>query len=472
MILKNKDIELAPFQHDFVNSTARYPHMIGGIGTGKTMCAIQKGMILSEAYPSNLGLIVRKSFSDLQDSTMKDFKEYTGLRVNSKQDAVLSNGSEVMFRHGQQVGSTLAEMKNGALKNINLGWFYIEQAEEFLTNDIFTYLRDRLRRANVGFRQGFMISNANGHNWCWRDWVNNPPSADYFVVEANSFMNEKNLPADFVKDLRAMELEAPSHYRRYVMNSYEDEDLGDKIYRMDSVSKCERLNLDPYGFKILSCDVARFGEDRTVFGVYQQTRCHRWRQLYLQSYKGLDLMQTTGHLMDLRHKYSPHESIVDDRGLGGGVVDRCNEQRANVISYGQLLAKSTPYKNPNYKTKDDENHFKLAKLINDGDLQLIPNEDQSRDFNVVSYTFKSTGQRSITPKDILKKLGIRSPDYVDMNVMFSAVIDHFPKFHNKRPNFPDRYKADYNESTLGAEPEYAKSNQGEHYDVFGREMRS
>ena len=154
-------LNLKLFQDNFWHSLKRYPAMISGWGTGKTLFAILRGMDLSQEIPENLGLFVRKEYTDLRDSTIKDFEKYTGLRLDANKEVRFPNGSMIMFRHGAELD---------VLKNINLGWFCIEQAEEFESEEQFEFLRGRLRRANVKFHTGFIIANANGQNWIWLEF--------------------------------------------------------------------------------------------------------------------------------------------------------------------------------------------------------------------------------------------------------------------------------------------------------------
>jgi phage terminase large subunit len=98
---------LEPFQMEFFTSRARFPAMVAAWGTGKTMVALLKAMEHSIRYPGNLGLIVRKNFTDLKDSTMKDFTRYTGIRVPSSKDVKLANGSQIMFRHMDELSGVV-----------------------------------------------------------------------------------------------------------------------------------------------------------------------------------------------------------------------------------------------------------------------------------------------------------------------------------------------------------------------------
>lgn len=309
-------IILNPYQWNFMTSRERFPGLVSGWGTGKTLCLIQRSVLLSQCYRDNLGLVVRKVYKDLADSTIKDFELYTGLKVpQSTRDVVLpGSNSRIMFRH-------LEELTSGPTKtliqNVNLGWFAIEQAEEFDTSEQFEMLRGRLRRVlqpfdgyyearskrnalfassdtcvfckkgeivegseakeliqaksvaksglrdpNIeemdgfvfcrscqGFwsrdpdarmedfleylkenqlRTGFVIANANGKNWVWRNWLGRDISPGFSGGQARTFDNEHNLVKDFVDDLRSMAQGTETQkrkYRRYVENCHDEADV-------------------------------------------------------------------------------------------------------------------------------------------------------------------------------------------------------------------------------------------------------
>jgi hypothetical protein len=255
MELATKQIDLEGFQAKFFESRARFPAFIAAWGTGKTMVGLMRGILQSSLYKNNLGLVVRRKFTDLRDSTIKDFERYTGLSVpmSTKEIEIPGTGSVIMFRHSDELSG---------LQNVNLGWFMIEQAEEFESADAFDMLRGRLRReletADSGTvvgdfselasflkatptRIGMVIANANGHDWIWRRWLKSghlhetpfdgkPTDLDYEVHEADTFQNRRNLPADFLRDIAKLERESPKKYRRYVKNSHEEVDLEGAYY--------------------------------------------------------------------------------------------------------------------------------------------------------------------------------------------------------------------------------------------------
>jgi hypothetical protein len=243
-----KRIELEPWQARFYESTARYPCFLAGWGTGKTMCALLKGLFLSRVYAGNLGLIVRRVYKDLRDSTIKDYERYTHTNVPiSSAETTLPNGSKTIFRHGDDLSG---------LQNVNLGWFYVEQAEEFESSDEFNMLRGRLRReliidpsyhpqpnseyaaleqyvATHQLRQGMVVANQAGHNWIWHDWAKHPQTDQFECHQAKTYDNARNLPSDFLADLDGMRTgneTAKRKWRIYVNNESEELDLEGAYY--------------------------------------------------------------------------------------------------------------------------------------------------------------------------------------------------------------------------------------------------
>ena len=243
---------LKPQQVEFIGACEQFVAYIGGIGSGKSFSLISKALFHSQESPKNLGVIVRKNYTDLRTSTIKDFQDYTGLKVNEQNHEVkLPNGSVIMFMHGDVLES---------LKNINAGFIGIEQADDFGDSMAWDMLIQRLRR-KVKFRTGFLVANANGHNWVWEKFIkpydpsnvnristflDGDPSIqgaqkmpqnaglvvnnigqksgsngrpNHYCVQATTYDFADILPPDFIPNL---EQNLPAQmFKRYVMNSHE-----------------------------------------------------------------------------------------------------------------------------------------------------------------------------------------------------------------------------------------------------------
>lgn len=408
--------------------------MIAGIGTGKTMCGIIRGVRLSEIYPGNLGCIVRMDYTDLRDSTMQDFRLYfPQYKINeSKKQAELPNGSVIMFRHGSEVDT---------LKNINLGWFYMEQAEEFPDSTQFEFLCDRLRR-RVPLASGWIIANACGHNWCWKNWIKSPPSDDFVCFQATTFDNAENLPEAFIRDQEARKERAPAHYRRMVLNSHEDDDTGDLLFPYQILSRTYETDLSVIdgGPSILYLDVASYGEnpDRAVFGLLQRAR-GGWKQTLLKIYRQKNLMELSGLSMEYIRVFYPSVFVLDAQGNGEGVYWRVREQatgQTSVIPY-----KVKRIKSPSFYYNRDLDYDYLRQEMDKGFVDLIGDQEchegqeQHDDLTSIRFTHKSTGQRQILDKEWYRKQKppIPSPDCAAALMMGYSQTRKFPAFDALMP---------------------------------------
>lgn len=404
-------INLKKFQQDFLFSEKRFPCLKAGIGTGKTMMLLLKIWKFCEDYPNTLALIVRKEYTDLRDSTCKDFERYFQVSIDTNKEYHFKNGSAIMFRHGAELN---------VLRNINLTIAGIEQAEEFETDETFQFIRDRLRRDNAPYRQLCLIANAKGHNWIWRLWKNNPPSQEYYLTEATTFDNAENLPKDFIDDLKAMETQAPNHYQQYVLNSDEEVEADDYLLTWSILEASTKLEFDnKLGTRILSLDPARFGQDQTAFTIIEKKGTNLWEQIFKESHIGKDLMWTVGKFIDLKREFKVNFGVVDSDGLGSGAVDRLKELGMDIVEFqGGQKAKQEEY----FVNRRTEGYFKLKELLDNGYLKILSSHSQIDELLTIRYKYTSKGQKAIISKDEMRKAGIKSPDMSDAMMMAASCI--------------------------------------------------
>jgi len=412
--MSDKIVTLKPFQSKFVDSKKRFPALVAGIGTGKTYMLLLKMWRFCQEYPNSLALIVRKEFTDLRDSTMKDFESYFQVKVDSNKEYKFSNGSIIMFRHGDEIN---------VLKNINLSIFGIEQAEEFETDETFQYLRNRLRRDNAPIQQGCLIANACGHNWIWKYWINNKPSDEYDTITATTFDNEDNLPASFMDDLRRQKVEAPNHYNQFVMNSFEQVEADDILFSAQSVYQSPHLNWNFNGSqgRILAIDVARFGADETVFCAIEKIDDLHIKQIHQETWQRKDLTQVAGKAIELKRLLKIDLIVVDDTGVGGGVTDMLREMKNRVNAFNGA---SSPL-NQSYANFRSEGFFNLKDLFDRNCIKIMHDTLLQEQLLTIKYKFKSNGDKAIVSKDEMRSEGLKSPDRADA-LMMACVYKDFP----------------------------------------------
>jgi hypothetical protein len=285
-------------------------------------------MLYSEGIPQNLGIIFRKEYTDLRDSTLKDFERYTGMKCDSQRNVNFPNGSQIMFRHVEELNN---------LQNINLGWFFIEQAEELASDKEFFLLWGRLRRdlipspsfSSLGLpvHSGFISGNVKASNWIKKFWKDKPEEG-FDLIEATTFDNADVLPEDYLASLEKLKKLRPEIYARYVMNDWETETEG-KAFKSDLIDACIGGEFeDPQtGMNyVLGTDLGKYSSYTTIFVIKLDVKpspvvyFDRFKNLRWSS-KDLRIDTTEKRIKDVAIKYNNALVIPDSTGVGDPVVE-------------------------------------------------------------------------------------------------------------------------------------------------------
>jgi len=164
---------------------------------------------------------------------------------------------------------------------------------------------------------------------------------------------------------------------------------------------------------IMGIDVARYGDDKTVF---------RWRQgrdarsIPPIEYKGLDNMQVANFAAEWIEKTNPDAVCVDAGGSGSGVVDRLRERgfKVHEIWFG---SKS---EDAQWGNKRTELWDQMREWLNGGCIDA--RQELLDDLAGPEYDFQGGGDKIILePKEAMKARGLASPDHGDALVLTFAV---------------------------------------------------
>lgn len=364
-------------------------------------------MLYSEQIPNNLGIIFRKEFTDLRDSTIKDFERYTGLKVDSQRNSTLSNGSIIMFRH-------IEELNN--IQNINLGWFAIEQADELETDNEFFMLFGRLRRTvepsqyfkelGLAERSGFVIGNAGDH-WgrkLWRD----KQLEDSECIEANTFDNADVLPKDFLDSLEILKKQKPEIYKQFVLNDW---NVKSDQYTLISRQLVESLEsfIDLRTRKVLACDPST-GNDECVIYVFENTKIIDSKFLHYD-----DTMKIVGEIVLLLSKHGIKDCAIDSIGIGKGIVDRLNEMSdaidVNVIA---INSAEEAQEKDRFANRRAEMWWTAMESMQAKEVEPVDDEELIKQLTSLRYIPpRSNGKIALELKSETKKRLGRSPDRAD-----------------------------------------------------------
>jgi hypothetical protein len=244
-------------------------------------------------------------------------------------------------------------------------------------------------------------------------------------MTANTFANERNLPPDFIADLKRKEIEAPRHYQQYVMNSFEDMIEDDYVFNFADLmeaKKREYARRDGYGHRIMGFDIARYGNDKCAAVGIHQLGALAWKVFHVEQWDHKDLDYTTGRILATSNQNNVNDNIIDEENMGSGPLDfiRVGRKRDDFrgfrnVSYGLE-------KNKDYCNARTEAVFKLREYVSKGWI-AIPDEGLIQELMTLKYKFSNDGRRILVSKEEMRKQGIKSPNMADACLMAASLIN-------------------------------------------------
>ncbi|GEO80447.1 hypothetical protein [Pararhodospirillum oryzae] len=164
----------------------------------------------------------------------------------------------------------------------------------------------------------------------------------------------------------------------------------------------------------LGVDVARFGDDRTVFVLRAGPAVEA-----MEVTTGRDTMAVAGRAAQLAQAWRAERLFVDEIGVGAGVVDRLREEGAPVVAVN-VAARAPEAGAGGERGRLLRDHLWLAvrAWLRDDQpgLAALPRDlaqDLAGELASPRYGFDGSGRLVIEAKDSLKHRGLRSPDLAD-----------------------------------------------------------
>ena len=194
----------------------------------------------------------------------------------------------------------------------------------------------------------------------------------------------------------------------------------------DKILDCFTSDYLPSGTPYISCDVARFGSDSTVIGLWFGYR------VKLYQYNGKSVVEVAEIIKKLQKEFQVPTSniVVDEDGVGGGVCD--------ILRCKGFVNNSSPLENPVTRTKENfdnlksQCYYKLAELVNDNKIYINADGKQKQMIieeleQVKQKSVDNEGKKGVAPKDRVKAAIGRSPDFSDCLAM-RMIFEYTPKF--------------------------------------------
>ncbi|MFN3612660.1 MAG: terminase, partial [Tepidimonas sp.] len=179
---------------------------------------------------------------------------------------------------------------------------------------------------------------------------------------------------------------------------------------------------------IMAIDVARFGDDSTVFG-WRQGRDFRSRPM--QKFHGLATTRIVELAIIEIDKERPDAIVIESTGPGAGVIDQLRDKGYKVI---EVHPGSEAHEHTKYFNKRAE----LWSLGRDWIMKegcLPEDAELTRELATILYALDRHEQRiKMEPKAEMKKRGLKSPDKADtLMLTFAARVARRDTSLTRRP---------------------------------------
>ncbi|MGE0026871.1 MAG: AAA family ATPase [Thermoleophilia bacterium] len=191
----------------------------------------------------------------------------------------------------------------------------------------------------------------------------------------------------------------------------------DTVCSLGRIEHAQRQTVEAGQPVVISCDPARFGSDETAVVVRRGSRVR-----IAATWGRTDLMQTAGRIIRIAREEAAKgvepTIVVDDVGVGGGLVDRLRElAEFPVVSFNGAAAPRDATEYPNARSQA---WFDFADRLDSIDLD--DDEQLAADLLAPTYKIDSAGRRVVEPKSETKKRLGRSPDRADAVLMAFAPL--------------------------------------------------
>lgn len=379
----------------------------GAMGGGKTYALCAEGIALSCDYPGNRGYICRhelKSFKRTTLLVLNDMLERSGLISNHHQTDnyyLLRNGSTIYYGG---LGDDVSAIEK--LKSMELGWYAIDEASE-TSEKFFLMLASRLRLKLPDIRYFGLLASNPDPGWLKYRFIDKKQDDHLFVPALPR--DNPHLPPDYVARLQAV---FPEEWqKRFIEGDWGAFEGTNNVFPYAAIRDALIKETKASPPKEIGVDVARYGDDESIIAYREGPQFS-----ILEVIRKSDLMSLTGRIVHHIKAKNPDATKIDADGMGAGVVDRLREQKYPVIEVHAGAKANNPERFANQKA---EIYWGFRERLLAGDVVLPDDLELQAQLTSCTYRIKSSGQIEITPKDEMKKQGLKSPDRAE-GIIYAA----------------------------------------------------
>jgi len=395
----------------------------GAAGGGKSALGILWLIEQCQKYPGTRWLMGRAKLKALKETTLNTFFELTTklelsnqFHYNSQSGVITwNNKSEILLK---DLFLYPADPNFDGLGSLEITGAFIDECNQ-ITYKAWQIVKSRIRyKLNEYNLTPKILGTCNpSKNWVYNQFYlkdkNNTIESDKKFIQALPKDNP-HLPGSYLESL--LSLDENSKQRLYYGNWEYDNDPS-KLIDFDKIQNVFTNEFIEGGQMYISADIARFGSDKMVICVWSG-----FRVVDIISLNKSSIVEIAQLIRELANKYKVTMSnvIIDEDGVGGGVVDMLKGCKGFINNSKPLLVENQIVQYQNLKTQC---YFKLAELIQSNQIYIKCQEqtiidDITKELEMVKRDkIDSDGKLRIISKEMVKQSIGRSPDYSDALMM-------------------------------------------------------
>lgn len=391
----------------------------GGSGSGKSWWICETRLINCIRYPGYKSFIGREELKRLMSSTYITWCKVCKFHnipvsmwhLNGQYNYIeFTNGSRVDLLDLKYLPSDPLYERFGSLEYTDGA---IEEAGEihFLAYDVLKSRIGRHLNDEYHIPATLAITGNPKKNWTYSTFYlpskNGTLPDDTLFVQA--LYNDNPFTASVYKNQLA-DIKDKSTKERLMLGNWEYDDDPTALIDYEKINDLYSNSFAAKGTKRIVADIARYGSDRAIITLWDDMRLIKYAALDISS---MEDIKNIINAWRTQEKVNISDIIVDEDGMGGGVVDalRCRG----------FVNNSSPV-NPAYQNLKSECGYKLAEMIRQlyiaCELSETEKEMISTELGMLkTYDADKDGKLRILPKEKIKEAIGRSPDWLDVFIM-------------------------------------------------------
>ena len=404
----------------------------GAAGGGKSWVGCSWLVLMCLKYPKTRYLMGRSKLDSLKKTTLNTFFEvcdHWNIKANKHFNFNASSNVITFYNKSEIILKDLflypSDRNFDSLGSLEITGAFIDEANQITEkakNVVSSRMRYKLDEFNL-IPKMLMTCNP-AKNWVYTQYYR--PSKEGTQKPYRKFIQSLVDDNEYISKHYKAQLQTLDELskQRLLFGNWEYDATKDNLIEYDAIlNMFEQKGVE--GEKYISCDIARFGSDKTVIMYWQGLHLKKIRTLLKSA-----INDVVSEIKDIQqsNQVKLTNIIIDEDGVGGGAKDylRCKG----------FVNNARPLKNENYQNLKTQCYYKLADLINKGQVGIdcnditIKNQIIEECEQVRMKDADKDNKLQIIPKETVKDIIGRSPDFADALAMrmFYEIDNNFGKY--------------------------------------------